>query len=132
MQSYADEPETDSFENPAFIWKVLQDIPSSSRPHYKFSYDYRILKPDGKVVRVLVQNAVLQQDSKVDVTHLLGVCNDITQWKRNGTQLAALTSVMDKKFSLFSSDSTTAIKPEIILSKRELEIVKLMGGEMSR
>ncbi|GLU53213.1 LuxR C-terminal-related transcriptional regulator [Dyadobacter frigoris] len=109
------------------IWKVLVAIPSSSRSNYKFSYDYRILKPDGKVARILEQNSVLKQDSNGNITHLLGVCNDITQWKRNGTQLASLTSVIDKKYFFFNSDMTTAVKPPTILSKRELEIVKLLS-----
>jgi DNA-binding CsgD family transcriptional regulator len=70
---------------------------------------------------------VLHQDINGNITHLLGVCNDITQWKKNGSQLASLTSTVDQKYYLFHSDNTSAIKPKSILSKRELEIVKLMA-----
>jgi DNA-binding CsgD family transcriptional regulator len=109
------------------IWNLLDAIPSYCRPNYKFSHDYRLVKPDGKIVRILEQNAVWQQDAAGNITHLLGVCNDITQWKKSGSQLASLTSVKDKQYLLFNADNTAAIKPKTILSKRELEIVKLMA-----
>lgn len=109
------------------VWKVLSIIPYDQMPNYKFSHDYRIVKPDGKVVRILEQNSVLQQDASGKITHLLGVCNDITQWKKTGTQLASLSSSIDKQYFLFTSDNTTAIQPKTILSKRELEIVKLIS-----
>jgi DNA-binding CsgD family transcriptional regulator len=113
------------------IWNALTGIPSGSRPNYKFSYDYRILKPDGRIVRILEQNAVLHQDTNGNITHLLGVCNDITPWKKTGSQLASLTSTVDQKFYLFHSENTSAIKPKSILSKRELEILKLMADGRS-
>jgi DNA-binding CsgD family transcriptional regulator len=109
------------------IWNALIAIPSLSRPNYKFSYDYRILRPDGRVVRILEQNAVLQQDDNGNITHLLGVCNDITHWKKSGRQLASLTSTVDQKHYLFHSENTSAIKLQSVLSKRELQIVKLMS-----
>lgn len=109
------------------IWNVLSVIPLAIRSNYKFSYDYRIIKSDGNVVRILEQNSVMQQDDKGNITHLLGVCNDITQWKRNGTQLASLSSAIDKQHFLFTTDDTAAINPQLILSKRELEILKLMS-----
>ena len=109
------------------VWNALSGIPPESKVNYRFSYDYRIVKPDGKVIRILEQNSVLQQDASGNITHLLGVCNDITQWKKNGTQLASLSSAIDKQYFLFTSDNTSVIKPKTILSKRELEIVKLIA-----
>ena len=106
------------------IWNVLTVIPAANRAGYKFSYDYRIIRPDGNVVRLLEQSSVLQQDSRGDITHLLGVCTDITQWKKNGTQLASLSSSKDKQYFLFNSESDGA---KSILSKREIEILKLIS-----
>jgi DNA-binding CsgD family transcriptional regulator len=109
------------------IWNTLAIIPSATKANYKFSYDYRIVKPDGKVVRILEQNAVLQQDADGTITHLLGMCNDITQWKKGGSQLASLTSTADRQHFLFTSDNTSMVRPKGTLSKRELEILKLMS-----
>jgi DNA-binding CsgD family transcriptional regulator len=107
------------------IWQMLSTISPASKMNYRFSYDYRIVKPDGKVLRILEQNSVLQQDANGNITHLLGVCNDITQWKKNGPQLASLSSAIDKQYFLFTTDNS--IKPKTLLSKRELEIVKLIS-----
>lgn len=109
------------------VWQKLATISSESRKNFRFSYDYRIVKPDGKVIRILEQNTVLEQDAKGNITHLLGVCNDITQWKRTGSQLAALSSTLDSQYFLFTSDNITPVKAQTLLSKRELEIVKLIA-----
>ena len=109
------------------IWKVLSIIPFDQVFNYKFSHDYRIVKPDGKTVRILEQNSVLQQDANGNITHLLGVCHDITQWKKTGAQIASLSSAIYKQYFLFTPDNTSNIKPKTILSKRELEIVKLIS-----
>lgn len=115
------------------IWNALAAIPLPSRSSYKFSYDYRIVKPDGKVARILEQNSVLQLDGKGNITHLLGVCSDITHWKRNGVSLASLSSAIDKQHFLFSPENNTPMPPKAILSKRELEILKLISeGQSSK
>lgn len=113
------------------IWKILNSIPAIKKPNYRFSYDYRILKPNGEIIRILEQNAVLQQDDSGNITHLLGICNDITQWKNSDGQLASLTSDIDKQNYFFNCDDFA--KPKTILSKRELEIVKLLSeGQSSK
>lgn len=109
------------------ILQILALIPRASIGNYSFSFDYRIIKPTGEVVRILEQNSILQQDSEGNITHLLGVCNNITQWKRNETQLASLSSVIDKQYFFFTSDKSKSANPKMILSKRELEIVKLIS-----
>lgn len=106
------------------VWHVLGDIPPLSRSNFKFSHDYRIVKPDGKIIRILEQNSVFQQDAAGNITHLLGVCNDITEWKKTGTQLASLSSIVDKQCFLFNANP---VKSDAILSRRELEILKLIS-----
>ncbi|WP_426293350.1 LuxR C-terminal-related transcriptional regulator [Dyadobacter endophyticus] len=106
------------------VWHVLGDIPPLSRSNFKFSHDYRIVKPDGKIIRILEQNSVFQQDPAGNITHLLGVCNDITEWKKTGSQLASLSSIIDKQCFLFVADP---VKSDAILSRRELEILKLIS-----
>lgn len=105
------------------VWRMLCDI----SPDVRFNYDYRIVKPDGKVIRILEQNSILQQDVDGRITHLLGVCIDITDWKRTGTQLASLSSIFDKQCFPFGAENITPLKPETLLSRRELEILKLIS-----
>lgn len=109
------------------VWQKLSTISAESRKNYRFSYDYRIVKPDGKVIRINEQNAVLQLDLNGNITHLLGVCNDITQWKKSGAPLTSLSSSIDKQYFLFTTENTPPVKPKTLLSKRELEIVKLIA-----
>jgi DNA-binding CsgD family transcriptional regulator len=109
------------------VWNELNKSPSNQRKNYKFSYDYRILKPDGNAIRILEQNTVLRNDASGEITHLLGTCNDITQWKRNGTQLASLASSINQQYFLFTAENTSSPRQAPPLSKRELEIVKLIS-----
>lgn len=109
------------------VWNALRDVAPQCKSGYKFSHDYRILKPDGKVARILEHNSVFRQDLNGNVTHLIGICNDITEWKRTGVQIATLSSVMDKKCFLFGVESSTLSQPEAVLSRRELEILKLIS-----
>lgn len=112
------------------VWHALGDISPLSKSNYRFSHDYRIIKPDGKIIRILEQNSIFQQDAAGNITHLLGVCNDITEWKKTGTQLASLSSIIDKQCFLFAADP---VKSDAILSRRELEILKLISeGQSSK
>lgn len=60
------------------ISKRLSQVTPESRSGYKFSYDYRIVKPNGKMARLLEQNTILRQDSHGNTTHLLGSYTDIS------------------------------------------------------
>lgn len=109
------------------VWGFIIAVPSAERGHYKFSFDYRTVKPDGVVVRILEQIALLQQDSKGNITHILGICNDITSWKRSGNQIASITSSIDHSIHFFTCDDYEKGLSQTVLSKRELEIVKLLA-----
>lgn len=109
------------------VWKALTDIPPTSQSNYKFSLDYRILKPSGDVTRILEQNTILQQDVHGQITHLLCVYSDITRWKNNYTQLAYLNSEVEKQHFIFYSDNSSEVIQETKLSKRELQIVRLLS-----
>ena len=108
------------------VWDYIINIPPEERPLYKFNYDYRVIKPNGKVIRILEQNAVLQQDSKGFITHILGICNDITSWKKNGNPISSITSPIDSTV-LFLTSEDESNPTQAILSKRELEIVGLLA-----
>ena len=74
------------------IWDFIFTVPPAFQEQFKFNYDYRIIKPDGKEVRMLTQNSVLQTDSKGTITHVLGVYSDISHWKKNEQQIASVIS----------------------------------------
>lgn len=42
------------------VWNFLLSLPAEKRNKYRFSTDYRIVKPDGSAVRVLEQNSVFK------------------------------------------------------------------------
>ena len=108
------------------IWDFLLDLPPSQRQKYKFSGDYRLIKPDGSLVRILEQNTILQLDSKGNITHLLGVGSDITHWKKTDDSMASVICTEDDT-CFFCTATDDYFKPQVILSKREKEIIKLIA-----
>ncbi|MBK0403015.1 PAS domain-containing protein [Adhaeribacter sp. BT258] len=108
------------------IWDFLLAQPASKRKQYQFNHDYRMAKVDGSYIRVLEQSSILQQDSNGNITHVMGVCSDITHLKKNETLTASLISTGDNS-CIFFTPETDGINPQDVLSKRELEIVKLIA-----
>lgn len=113
------------------VWDYIIAVPPADREHYKFNYDYRILKPNGEEVGILEQNAVLQQDSKGNITHILGICNDITNWKKTDKQVASITTDLHDNITFLIPDDNSLLQSQTILSKRELEIVRLLAQGLS-
>ena len=109
------------------IWDFIFTVPPANQAQFKFNYDYRIIKPDGKEVRILAQNSVLQSDNKGNITHVVGVYSDISHWKKNEQQIASIISTASDTCFFFTADDSGTYKPQMGLSKRELEIVKLMA-----
>ncbi|MFC5270214.1 PAS domain-containing protein [Adhaeribacter terreus] len=112
------------------IWDFLLAQPAGKRKQYKFNHDYRMAKANGSYIRVLEQCSILQQDSNGNITHVMGVCSDITHLKKNETLTASLTSSEDNS-CIFFSPEMDGINPQDVLSKRELEIVKLIADGYS-
>ena len=108
------------------IWDFLLSLPVPQRQKYRFSGDYRIVKPDGTCVRLLEQNTILQLDKKGNITHLLGTGSDITHWKKNDDLLASVIS-LENNTCFFCSPEDTCLNAQTTLSKRELEILKLIA-----
>ncbi|WP_187262306.1 LuxR C-terminal-related transcriptional regulator [Pontibacter beigongshangensis] len=113
------------------IWDFIFSVPPADQAQYKFTYDFRTLRPSGKVVRVLAQNSILQTDNKGTITHVLCVYSDISHWKKSNYQLASIVSTVAKSCLFFSQTESDSFNPSTCLSKRELEIVKLMAEGFS-
>lgn len=108
------------------IWGFLLSLPPHKRKSYKFNADYRLRKTDGSYIRMLEQTTILQQDSQGNVTHILGVGSDITNWKRNETMIGSVISAEDNS-CYFCTPDEDELKAQIVLSKREREIVRLIA-----
>lgn len=108
------------------IWDHLMGLPFAERDKYKYTYDYRILKPNGEEVCILEQNCVLQQDSKGNITHVLSICTDITSWKKHPDPFAAVSSIGIQVTLLITIEGHVSEHPQPLLSKREIEIIKLL------
>ncbi|QMU30750.1 LuxR C-terminal-related transcriptional regulator [Adhaeribacter radiodurans] len=108
------------------IWDFLLALPVTQRQKYRFSGDYRVVKPDGTIVRILEQNSILQLDRKGNITHLLGTGSDITHWKKTDDVVASVVCTEDDT-SFFCSSEEDYFRPQALLSKREREIVKLIA-----
>lgn len=112
------------------FWNFILTVPSDLREQYKFTLDYRIVKPNGEEVRVLEQVLSLHQDTYGNVKYILGNCIDITGWKRNGEQCAYLTSSVGHSVLSFTAEKEKGDSAKV-LSKREAEIVKLLSQGFS-
>jgi DNA-binding CsgD family transcriptional regulator/PAS domain-containing protein len=105
-------------------YKCLLNLPACHRPLSGLSRDYRLRRADGTYVRLLEQSRVLQTDRAGNVTHLLGVCTDITDWKRNDV----LSASVDSGHSHTCLTADDAPRPSAGgLSQREREIIRLVS-----
>jgi DNA-binding CsgD family transcriptional regulator len=105
-------------------YKCLLDLPARHRPLAGLSRDYRLRRADGTYVRLLEQSRVLQSDRTGNVTHLLGVCTNITDWKRSDVLSASVDSA--HFHTCLTAGDAPGTKPQG-LSQREREIIRLVS-----
>jgi len=105
-------------------YKCLLDLPARHRPLAGLSRDYRLRRADGTYVRLLEQSKVLQLDRHGNVTHLLGVCTDITDWKRSDVLSASVDSA--HAHTCLTAADAPGTRPGG-LSPREREIIRLVS-----
>lgn len=110
-----------------YTWEFITNVSPADQVNFKFNHDYRIIKRDGKEIRILAQNSVLQSDSKGNITHVLCVYSDISRWKKSECLMASIVSTTSDSCFFITADDSGTYQPQINLSKRELEIVKLMA-----
>jgi len=108
------------------VWEHLLALPSHHRADYQYNCEYRLKKANGAYVRLLEQNTVLQTDTKGNITHLLGVCTDITNWKK-GDVLTATVVAPDDEDCLICTSLDEHLRPQELLSTREKEVLKLIS-----
>ncbi|CAN5353026.1 hypothetical protein BH23BAC1_BH23BAC1_08930 [soil metagenome] len=108
------------------IWENIFLLPRYQRAKIKYNLDYRLKKKNGEYIRILEQCTVLQTDYKGNITHIMGVGSDISNWKEKEKITATVISVGDEKTITIDTDHPE-LKPQNYLSKREKEILKLIA-----
>jgi DNA-binding CsgD family transcriptional regulator len=107
------------------IWECLMALPTYQRKQHKLNFSYRIVKPDKTILNILEQNSVLQLDDRGNITHIMGVCSDISQLDKTAEKITEVVPATEKP--VFFNGSANTVLPGI-LSKRELQIVKLIAA----
>ncbi|GEO07398.1 helix-turn-helix transcriptional regulator [Adhaeribacter aerolatus] len=106
-------------------WECLMALPPYQRTAEKMNISYRIIQPNGNIMQVLEQSSVLQLDDRGHVTHVMGVCSDISLLEKLENKIAANGPVAEK---IMAGKVPADPVNQVILSKRELQIVKLIAA----
>jgi DNA-binding CsgD family transcriptional regulator len=105
----------------------IADLVPAQRLEYRSSYDYRIQKSNGNYIRVLQRNLVLNLDTADNMLHVLVVLTDITHLKKDHTKILHIINKQDTGFAYLYNLTDQRIIKDTFLSKREKEILKLLG-----
>lgn len=113
------------------ITSFYEGLPADQLLDYKTSYDYRILTNDNKYLRILQQVTVIQAGEDRSIYRTFGVHTDISHLKKQGSP--TLNAMRLDGQPIFSySDKNVFLEPKpVLLTKRELEIVRLIADGAS-
>lgn len=114
------------------VWEYLLALPAKKRLQYRFNCDYRLRKADGTYARLLEQNTILHTNEQDSIRYVLGVCTDITNWKKSEALTATIISPQNEACLECSSDAEEEMPLfNDLLSKREKEVLKLIADGYS-
>ncbi len=118
--------------------RFLYGLPAAERKDYKLGFDFRIRRADGRLVRLLQQVVVLEQDSRGNIWLVLAV-NDLLEGPAEEPPRRSLRNLRNDKSYLFApgqkgcgadaGDRPEAGRPE--LSRREIEVLGLVAVGMA-
>ncbi len=92
--------------------------------------DYRMARPDGSIHRIVQEGHALRRDTEGNILFLIAIISDISNLKRDGHQHLRLTD--GRENLMYEVDNTTGACQKLEgLSKRELEIARLMGQRLT-
>jgi DNA-binding CsgD family transcriptional regulator len=112
------------------VWDSIMALPPAKRKGYQFNRHYRVLKADRSYVRLLEQSTVLHTDNQGNITHVLGVCTDISGCMGSTVPVASAISQGDEPCRMGPAADDRSSFP-VQLSKREKEIVRLIADGFS-
>ncbi|WP_303310023.1 LuxR C-terminal-related transcriptional regulator [Hymenobacter sp. BT730] len=110
----------------------LDAIPEGQhRLNYRSSYDYRLRCLNGNYMRVLQRNAVLDLNQEGHVLRTLLIISNISHLKKDHSLMTNIIS--DQKTDLLYTYDTEShtLSTDNVLSKRELEILRLLGRDFT-
>lgn len=112
------------------IWDSILALQPGKRKGYQFNRHYRVLKADRSYVRLLEQSTVLHTDSQGNITHVLGVCTDISGCMGSPAPVTAAVPTGDEPRRRGpAADDPLSFPGQ--LSKREKEVVRLIADGYS-
>ena len=98
--------------------------------HFKAFFDFQMTRPDGSVRRIMQEGVALQRDPSGNITFLLALISDVSHMKREGRQHLRLTDGSENL--IYEYDTVNGACRQIErLTKRELEIARLIGRKLS-
>ncbi len=113
------------------INSYFDSLSTEEKEKYRSFYDYPIIKPDGKLARILQHDRVLTYDEKGRVNIVLFTCFDISDDKKDGSQHLRITNGSEGFIYEFSAKNKE-LKQLDEPSKRELEVALLINKGLSR
>ena len=105
----------------------INGLAPDQRLEHRSSYDYRIQKADGTFIRVLQRNLILNLDQNNNISHLLLVFTDISHLKKDNSKILYIINKSDSSLTYIYSLADRRMIKDTFLSKREIEILKLLG-----
>lgn len=110
------------------VTKFFNELPPEKVMKYKVSYDYRLKKPDGQYIWVLMQTVTIQSDETGAVLRVLGVQTNISHIKQENKPSGLSFLGLDGEPSYYDVDVAMPVlapaKP--LFTVREQEILQLM------
>jgi DNA-binding CsgD family transcriptional regulator len=107
--------------------RFLYGLPAGERKDYKLGFDFRIRRADGRLVRLLQQVVVLEQDARGNIWLVLAV-NDLVEGPAEESPRRSLRHLRSGKSYLFVPQEQEGFddgRPE--LTKREIEVLGLVA-----
>ncbi len=98
--------------------------------NFRAIFDYKLTRSDGKVNRIIQESTALKRDAQGNILFFLVLVSDISSLKRDHRQHLRLTDGQENL--LYEVDNKTGECHRLeAISKRELEIIRLSGQNMT-
>ena len=113
----------------ATITQFWKELPPEKVFKYKTRYDFRIICKDGTVKRLLQQVAVIQSDDTGAVLRTFVIFTDITDLKQSNNMVLSIIGLEGEPSYIDITPVSELIPYKSILTKREIEVFKLLIEE---
>jgi DNA-binding CsgD family transcriptional regulator len=110
--------------------QYISSLSQERSNQFRALYDYGMLRSDGSLCRIHQESMVLKRDASGHAALLLVIVSDITNSKRSGMQHLRLTDGKENLIYQINNANNTYHQLEE-LSRREMEIARLMGQQLT-